>query len=265
MFYYNIYLKLCESRKILKEKYGRGSGLHAHRIIPGHTGGEYNHDNITYLTPREHQIAHYLLWKIYKNPNDLRSMYMLGAHLTSSQRRIIGEFCRDNKIGVHKIHGTDYHKEYSIRGRETQKRNFEEHGNKNSFYYWSTEDGRRERSSIGGKASWKKQKEERNGLPNFISNDLEIRKVNASKNASLGPKFPVTDGKICKKLFSEKERKEFLEKNKNFKSGGRPYIRKNKEKGHWMNDGNINKVIKKSFVVEYEKKGWVRGRLKKRD
>ena len=63
--YTNAYKFLCESNKHLKEQWKPiGSGLTRHRIIPGHQDGTYDDDNCTYLTLREHYIAHWLLWKI---------------------------------------------------------------------------------------------------------------------------------------------------------------------------------------------------------
>lgn len=94
-----IYNNLCESRKLKSNQYCKGSNLHKHHIIPKHSGGDDIDENFTYLTVREHIIAHYLLWRIYKNPNDLRSMKMLGAKLTSHQRKQTGLFCFENKIG----------------------------------------------------------------------------------------------------------------------------------------------------------------------
>ena len=69
--------------------YGPKSGIHKHHIIPKHRGGKDTVDNFTYLTVREHIIAHFLLWKIHGSPNDLRSMHMLGANLTPKQRKIL--------------------------------------------------------------------------------------------------------------------------------------------------------------------------------
>ena len=147
-FYQPIYYTLCESRKQLKSSYMRYSGLHAHHIIPKHSGGSDDDSNITYLTIREHVIAHYLLWKIYQNANDLRSMKMLGAELSVEKRRIIGFFCRDSKLGYHGMNKED-RRIASLKGLETQKNS----NSKNTFYYWSTEEGRKERASMGGKAT----------------------------------------------------------------------------------------------------------------
>jgi len=112
-------------------------------------GGTDEDCNLTYLNVREHIIAHYLLWKIYKNPNDLRSMKMLGANLSPYQRKITGEFCRDNQIGIFSI-PIEERREWNIKGIETQKRDYLNNKTKN-FYYWSTEEGRKERASLGGK------------------------------------------------------------------------------------------------------------------
>jgi len=81
MNYAKIYKDLCERGKL--ERKTRGSNLEKHHIIPvfffkdntrnlRHKDGIYNGSgehvgNISYLTPREHFIAHLLLCKIWKN------------------------------------------------------------------------------------------------------------------------------------------------------------------------------------------------------
>lgn len=95
-----IYLKLCEDNKSRKEEYKKYSGLHKHHITPKHMGGSDDDLNFTYLNIREHIIAHYLLWKIYGNINDLRSMNMLGCKLSTRYRILIGKWCHKNKIGI---------------------------------------------------------------------------------------------------------------------------------------------------------------------
>ena len=154
MFSLNIYNTLCVSRKSNKSLYKPKSNLHAHHIIPKHSGGTDDESNITYLTIREHIIAHYLLWRIYRNPNDLRAMKMLGANLTYKQRSIIGKFCKDNQIGFFNPKYDDVKSAWRQKGLETQKRS----GSKNTWYYWSTPEGRKHRASLGGKASVKVNK-----------------------------------------------------------------------------------------------------------
>jgi hypothetical protein len=112
-------------------------------------GGSDEEHNLTYLDTREHIIAHYLLWKIYKNPNDLRAMKMLGANLSPQHRKITGEFCRDNNIGFFSC-SLEERREWREKGLKSQKQDYLENNIKN-FYYWSTEEGRRERASLGGK------------------------------------------------------------------------------------------------------------------
>lgn len=152
--YSRIYYNLCETRSQYFDLWKQGSGLHRHHILPKHSGGTDDHLNFTYLTVREHIIAHFLLWKMNGNINDLRSMKMLGAKLTSKQRSIIGKWCRDNKIG---IHGASYRDrlDWCMKGLESQQNS----DDKNTFYYWSTEEGRKKRASMGGKVGGKKQAE----------------------------------------------------------------------------------------------------------
>ena len=50
-----------------------GSGLERHRILPKHQGGTYAKSNCTYLTRREHILAHYLLWRINGHDGDLNA------------------------------------------------------------------------------------------------------------------------------------------------------------------------------------------------
>jgi hypothetical protein len=183
----NIYTTLCSNRKSLKESWGYGSGLHRHHIQPKHSGGKDIESNYTYLTPREHVIAHYLLWRIYKNANDLRSMRMLGAKLSFEKRQKVGLFCKENNIGIFAAKESD-RKEWRLRGIKTQKENYKNIGDKNSFYYWSTKEGQNERASMGGKKGSKSQIKNKIGIH---TGDQKLR----SEWATLGAK--AHKGKRC--------------------------------------------------------------------
>lgn len=119
-YYSTLYDRICQVNKVRCEQYAKGSGLHQHHIIPRHMGGTDDIENLTYLTVREHIIAHYLLWKIHNNPNDLRSMHMLGANLSTYQRRITGIYCRDNNIGIFGASKQELY-DWRKKGIETQK------------------------------------------------------------------------------------------------------------------------------------------------
>jgi len=171
--YCSIYHNLCEDRKKLKQLYIPYSNLHRHHIIPKHSGGLDMLNNFTFLTVREHIIAHFLLWKIYRNPNDLRAMKMLGAKLSSQQRRIIGLWCKDNKIGFHNPKYTDdIKKEWGKKSFEAQK------DIPNSYYFWASLEGRKKRASMGGKIGGNIQKEKKLGIHGLTP---EQRKINGSK------------------------------------------------------------------------------------
>jgi len=74
----SIYTRLCNSRNHLKESWKPvGSGLERHRILPAHQGGTYEDSNCTYLTPREHVLAHYLLWRIHGHVEDQMTYRMM--------------------------------------------------------------------------------------------------------------------------------------------------------------------------------------------
>ena len=202
------YNNLCHNGKQRKNEYIKYSGLHCHHIIPKHAGGTDEEDNLTYLTLREHIIAHYLLYRINKHPNDLRSMYMLGAYLSIPRRKIIGEYCRDNKLGFHSA-SPEQRRTWSAKGIETQKVS----GIKNTFYYWSTPDGRSERASLGGAVSCK-------------TNEAFIRQQGAFKDKTKAraagmkaPKHPATNGKITKKFYSVEEREAFIIENYGWRIG----------------------------------------------
>jgi hypothetical protein len=174
--YTEIYYNLCSIKSKIKEEWTAGSNLHRHHIIPKHNGGLDEETNFTYLTIREHVIAHYLLWKIYKNPNDLRAMYMLGAKLTSAQRKIVGIWCRDNNIGFHGASTEEKH-EWCKKGIETQIKNkIGIHNPKNFQKY----------AAIGGKSGSKSQI--RQGIAIF-------NEEKRSEYASLGGK--ALTGLIC--------------------------------------------------------------------
>jgi len=96
-----IYAKLCADNAHREEEWKPvGSLLERHRIVPGHQGGEYVPENCTYLTHRQHILAHYLLWRIHRNAGD-RIAYrlmagfsgvpaMLGAKHSAETRAKIG-------------------------------------------------------------------------------------------------------------------------------------------------------------------------------
>jgi hypothetical protein len=80
-FYLNTYNILVNSRKVFKENWlVKGSGLERHHIIPKHIGGTNDETNYTYLTRREHIVAHFLLWKIHKNNGDRWAVCIMSGH-----------------------------------------------------------------------------------------------------------------------------------------------------------------------------------------
>lgn len=174
--YKEIYDNLCNKNRIKRNDIH----LHKHHIMPKHAGSQNNIDNYTYLTPREHQLAHFLLWKLFNNINDLRSMKMLGARLTIAQRTKIGLFCRDNGIGI-------FSEEYkSDESRQKQRCKKSANTQKEKQLGTFEPKFRKKWASEGGKIGGSIQKQNKQGIhdpSNFI------------KNASLGGK--AISGFIC--------------------------------------------------------------------
>jgi hypothetical protein len=67
MDYQKHYNLLISTRKELKREKNKGIYYENHHIIPRSMGGSYYKDNLILLTPREHFVAHWLLYKIYNN------------------------------------------------------------------------------------------------------------------------------------------------------------------------------------------------------
>lgn len=170
--YHSIYHNLCTrgvKQKSIWEQ--SNSGYHCHHVLPKHMGGTDDESNLTYLTIREHIIAHYLLWKLHRLPNDLRAMHMLGAKLTTAQRRVVGIWCRDTGIGFYAEKWKSFRAEWTRKGIKTQKDqkigifdpiNFSANASiggkasirsdKNPWKYWASSEGRKERAKMGALA-----------------------------------------------------------------------------------------------------------------
>lgn len=89
-----------------------GSGLHAHRIVPGFQNGEYVQDNVTYLTRKEHRVVHRIRYKMHDHWEDLSAAKFLDMKMSDEQAaqilleaakaggRVTGILNAINKTGV---------------------------------------------------------------------------------------------------------------------------------------------------------------------
>jgi hypothetical protein len=85
MNYKKIYDSICERGLTIRE----GMYLERHRIIPGCMGGKYVDGNISYLTGREHYIAHWLLYKIEPKNRKLAYAFNNMCRIGKNQQRNI--------------------------------------------------------------------------------------------------------------------------------------------------------------------------------
>lgn len=206
MFYKILYERLCLKGKSFKNQYKKHSGLHRHHIVPRHMCGTDDESNLTYLSVREHIIAHFLLWKIYRNPNDLRAIKMLGGNLSTQNRKIIGEYCRDNKLGFHNPKYNNIRHEWSAKAYVKpfkEKRGIFD-PDKKSYY-----------CSLGGKASWRSGNNEE--FKFWASS--EGRRQRAIMGNKAQPKKPATNGVETRKFHTEEDRQNFLDNNPGWRIG----------------------------------------------
>jgi len=91
MNYYNIYSDLIATRKLLNRKSNNDGKLENHHILPKSLGGTNHKDNLVYLTPKEHFIAHLLLTKMYTSKNKSKMVYAFSkmCQCNSNQQRKI--------------------------------------------------------------------------------------------------------------------------------------------------------------------------------
>lgn len=77
-YYQRLYHNLVNIHKYLEEQWKpTNSGLERHHIVPRHAGGTDDPDNFTYLTHRQHIIAHWLLWKMHGLVEDLSAWKLM--------------------------------------------------------------------------------------------------------------------------------------------------------------------------------------------
>ena len=67
MNYQKHYDLLISTRQPLNRKKGDGQHYDKHHIVPRSLGGDNSKENLLLLTPKEHFIAHFLLWRIHRN------------------------------------------------------------------------------------------------------------------------------------------------------------------------------------------------------
>lgn len=100
MNYKNIYYILIDRSKTTeedrKEKYADGEYYEKHHIIPKCMGGNNLSDNIAYLTPEEHFLAHLLLIKIYPTEYSLylAIQIMIGNGKYKKNNKLYGKLKR---------------------------------------------------------------------------------------------------------------------------------------------------------------------------
>lgn len=99
MDYRKHYDKLIESRKNMDRK---GIYLERHHIIPVCMGGSNSKENIILLTGREHFIAHWLLWRIYRTDKLANAFFAMTRRSNNQERSYSSRAYEEAKEAISK-------------------------------------------------------------------------------------------------------------------------------------------------------------------
>ena len=77
MNYEKNYFDYINYVRTLNRERNKKSLYELHHILPKSIGGKNDKNNLILLTYREHYLAHYLLWKIYKNKQMLYAFWLM--------------------------------------------------------------------------------------------------------------------------------------------------------------------------------------------
>jgi len=86
MNYSKIYSDLIESAKLRPNLPLLNGYTEKHHIIPRSMGGSNDKENVVSLTAREHFVAHWLLWRIYRNSQMAYAFIMMTRRSKDNQR-----------------------------------------------------------------------------------------------------------------------------------------------------------------------------------
>jgi 5-methylcytosine-specific restriction endonuclease McrA len=89
MDYKKHYNLLINSRKKLSRIKNKNEYFEQHHIIPKSMGGNNNKDNLILLTPREHFLSHWLLYRIYRNRATASAFYRMCQKGNNNMKRYI--------------------------------------------------------------------------------------------------------------------------------------------------------------------------------
>lgn len=77
---YNLLVQKAQTRKEVPDV------IEKHHILPKSMGGSNSKSNIVFFTPKEHYVAHHLLWKVYRN-KEMHYAFWLMVNKTSNDGR----------------------------------------------------------------------------------------------------------------------------------------------------------------------------------
>lgn len=121
MDYLKHYNNLCNSRKLFNRFKGDGNYYESHHIIPRWMGGSNDINNLVLFTAREHFLAHYLLYKHYKDKKSAAAFHMM-CNTTNNNYRDSKKYQEIRKFQSDNLKGDkNPSKDESVRKKISQK------------------------------------------------------------------------------------------------------------------------------------------------
>jgi len=226
------YYKLINSRILLNRDYNDGE-FHKHHILPKSLGGENNNSNLVVLTPREHYICHLLLLEMTfgRNKSKMYCAFFRFNNEKHTTSRSYEFFLNQYSNCMKGENNPFYNKKHSDK---TKKLIRENHGMKGKKH---TKQSiiKMKKARVGQKPSL--------GLKHTDETIEKMKKARIGQKPALGMKHSAE----TKKQYSVERSGE---KNNNFG-----------KKRAWINNGNINKCVLQSELINYDNTIWKGGRV----
>jgi len=221
--YHQRYLKFIESRR--DRNYD--GVVESHHILPKSLGGNNSQENLIELSPREHFLAHWMLWKAYSNRQMTLAFWSMRMNKSKQRSFRISS----------KVYQTLKENHSNIQSQRMRENNPMQH-----------ESSRQKASETRKKLNWSPSEDHRNQISKALSGKPKTKEhaENISKSNKGKPKSD-----DHKKNMSENHADVTGDKNPMF---GRSAAKENNLK--WYTDGISNKFLPENTQPE----GWVRGR-----
>lgn len=209
MNYQKIYYSIIEKSKTRIKTEGI---FEKHHIIPKSLGGNNSKENIVKLTPREHFICHWLLWKFSKGKDKIKMGHAFGRmRYHNSTNRYYNSIGYEIAKKAHSLSASLYHKGRKLSEKEMLRRKENNPNSKKITINGTTYSSKKE--------AWEKLNTTKRRLYAFLKGKINFEQMThkGRYSASEETKRKIgswSKGKTYEQLFGEERAKLLKEKRK---------------------------------------------------